>query len=611
MLIARISASTNTHSDGEQHYIALLPDKERVTVTMPFTQQGQGSREIVIDSLFPATVSSSRLTLEYTNNPTWLMVQALPTVGHANDDCALCQAASLYANTIGQHILNQNPQARNIFTLWQQEQGNDSPTLHSELERNQELRDLVLSETPWMAEANSETEQRQRLADFFDENLIAVRLAQAIDKLRTLQNSDGSWSWWPGMNGSAWMTMSVTKLLVRLNMMTSPQESTAGMVDAAFTYMGHEMVETVRRMKEAERNGQRQSFPGSMALEWLYTCTIDGRQLPADVTEANAYLTSLLRRETRNQSIYDKALSAIVLNNRTYVRSLKEYTVMREGMGRYYDTPRATYSWRDYRLPTQVAAIEAIQRLTPQDTLTISQMQQWLLQQKRTQAWDTPLNSTDAIYAFLNGRQQLLAPMAQSTIAIDGHAISTDNSPTAGLGYVKTSVNYNGQHSVTIQKPSQGTSWGAVYAQFMQPVQDIAAQASGISVKREIINAVDNNDISTQNTTLSVGARITMRITIEAEHDMDFVEIIDKRAACMEPVQQLSGYDYITGCYRTTRDNATCYYFDQLGKGRHIIETEYYIDRTGTYQTGTCTVQCAYAPEFRATAPATTIQVTQ
>lgn len=602
MLIARISVSADTHSDGEQHYIALLPDKERVTVTVPFTQQEQGTSEIAIDSLFPAGATSSRLTLEYTNNPAWLMVQALPSVGHPNDDCALCQAASLYANTIGQHILSQNPQASNIFTLWQQE--SNSQTLLSALENNKELRDIVLNETPWMAEANSETEQRQRLADFFDQNLMAQRLTQATNKLRTLQNSNGSWSWWPGMNGSAWITMAVTKMLVRLNMMTNAQNATSDMLDAAFSFMGQEMVETVRRMREAERNGQRQTFPGSMALEWLYTCTIDGRQLPRDVADANTYLTALLRRETRNQSIYDKALSAIILNNRTYIRSLKEYTVMREGMGRYYDTPRAAYSWRDYRLPTQVAAIEAIQRLTPQDTLTISQMQQWLLQQKRTQAWDTPLNSTDAIYAFLNGRQQVLAPMAQSTIAIDGQPVTADNSPTAGLGYVKTALSYNGEHMVTVQKTTEGTSWGALYAQFMQPVQEIAAQASGISVKREII-------ATNANTSLNVGERIVVRITIEAERDYDFVEITDKRAACMEPVRQLSGYDYMSACYRTTRDNATCYYFDQLSKGRHVIETEYYIDRTGTYTTGTCTVQCAYAPEFRATAPSATLQVTQ
>ncbi|MBQ9357838.1 MAG: alpha-2-macroglobulin [Prevotella sp.] len=609
ILIARISVSTATHSDGEQHYIALLPNQERVTVTMPFTQQGSETKVIDLQSLINPQTSNlnSQITIEYTNTPAWFMVQALPTVGHPNDDCALCQAASLYANTIGQHILSQNPQARTVFTLWQQEQDSDSPTLLSELEKNQELRDLVLNETPWVADANSETEQRQRLADFFNENMIAQRLTQATDKLRSLQNSDGSWSWWPGMNSSQWMTMAVTKMLVRLNMMTGAQDATSEMTDAAFNFLGHEMVETVRRMKEAERNGQRQAFPGGIALEWLYTCAIDGRQLPANVADANQYLTSLLRRETRNQSIYDKALSAIILNNRTYVRSLKEYTVFRDGMGRYYDTPRASYSWRDYRLPTQVAAIEALQRLTPQDTLTISQMQQWLLQQKRTQAWDTPLNSTDAIYAFLNNRQQVLAPQPQSTLSIDGQPLNTATSPTAGLGYIKTALPYSGQHTLTVQKESTGTSWGAVYAQFMQPIQDITSQASGISVTREILSA----EAHSQSTILNVGTRVKVRITIEAEQDMDFVEVIDKRAACMEPVRQLSGYDYLSQCYRTTRDNATCYYFDQLGKGRHIIETEYYIDRTGTYQTGTCTVQCAYAPEFRATAPALTIQVTQ
>jgi hypothetical protein len=290
-------------------------------------------------------------------------------------------------------------------------------------------------------------------------------------------------------------------------------------------------------------------------------------------------------------------MSAIILNNKTYIRSLKEYTVYREDMGRYYDTNRALYSWRDYRIPTQVAAIEAIKRLTPEDTKTIEEMQRWLLQEKRTQAWDTPVNSADAIYAFLNGNSESLKAQPKTVLKVDGEELQTSQA-TAGIGYVKTTMSGDNKQTFTAEKTSTGTSWGAVYMQFMQPTSEVETQSSGLKVKREILSAEAN---------LKVGDRIKVRITIEADRDYDFVQVVDKRAACMEPVNQLSGYRW--GYYTTPKDCTTNYYFDVLAKGKHVIETEYYIDRAGTYETGTCTASCAYSPEFRGVAKSQTIIV--
>ncbi|MBO7109469.1 MAG: hypothetical protein J6V97_05185 [Prevotella sp.] len=482
--------------------------------------------------------------------------------------------------------------------------------LTSHLQKNEELKDLLLNETPWVMDANREQDQKQQLALFFDKNAIDMRLSSAVKKLNGLQNEDGSWSWWPGMNGSPLITTSVTEMLVRLNKMTEAQDETEEMLDNAFSYLGNDIVELVKEMKKEERKGHKQSFPTFRALQWLYICTIDGRELPKDVADANAYLTNLLKKETKNQTIYEKALSAIILENKTYVKSLKEWTVYREDMGRYYDTQRAGYSWRDYKMPTQVAAIEAMKLLTPDDTVTITEMQRWLLQQKRTQAWDTPLNSVDAIYAFLNGNSQALAPQAKTELCIDNKPINTSDA-TAGIGYVKTCVPLGDKapSMFTAKKTSTGTSWGAVYAQFTQPTRDIADQQSGISVKRELYTEGNLTPLTSQPSPLKVGDKVIVRITIEADRDYDFVQLTDKRAACMEPVKQLSGYNWREGYYCTPKDYATSYFFDLLPKGRHIIETEYYIDRTGTYETGTCTVQCAYSPEFHGTTKSITIQV--
>ena len=633
LLIAKVMATTDKFSDGEQHYLPILPNRERVTVTYPFSQNEPGTKTIDLTKLFPVnsqeqTANSQKLTIEYTNNPAWLMIQALPAIGHPDDDCAICQSASLYANSIGKYIVDQVPQAKTVFEQWKREglrvlagaseqvragdgtsgMTGEETSLHSQLEKNQELKDLVLNETPWVADANRETEQRQRLADFFDVNLMQQRLQSALDKLGKLQRGDGSWSWWPDMPGSTYMTISVAEMMVRQNTMMGEQAETKQMLNGAMKFLGKEMVELVKEMKKREKKGYKQTFPSFTALQWLYICKLDGRELPANVKEANEYLIKLLKKDTKNQTIYEKALSAIILDSPTYIKSLKEYTVYKEEMGRYYDTPRAGYSWRDYRIPTQVAAIEAIQRLSPNDLQTLDEMRRWLLQEKRTQAWDTPINSVDAVYAFMSpispmGPISLMSPMPLTTLKLDDKPLETPKA-TAGIGYVKTALPYQGEKTFTAEKTSEGTSWGAVYAQFMQTTSDIKDHASGISVKRELLTA-DGQKL----TALKVGERLKVRLTIQSERDLDFVQLQDKRAACMEPVSQLSGYNWRGGYYMTPRDNVTNYYFDRLPKGKHVIETEYYIDRAGLYETGTCTVQCAYASEYRGTTHSQTIKV--
>ena len=389
-------------------------------------------------------------------------------------------------------------------------------------------------------------------------------------------------------------------MLVRLKAMTGENKETAQMLSSAFKFMGKEIIEEVNEMKKWAKKGHKPTFPSFKALQWLYLATLDGRELPADVQAANAYLMPLLKKEIKNQSLYEKALTAIILSKTEpkraaeYVQSLKEYTVYREDMGRYYDTPRAGYSWFDYKIPTQTVAIEAMQRLTPADTETISEMQRWLLQSKRTQAWDTPINSVNAVYAFLQG-SNALAPQELAVLKVDEQPLELPKA-TAGIGYVKTNVSADSK-TLTIEKSSEGTSWGAVYAQFMQPTKSVEAASSGLTVTRELLTKGE----------LKVGDRVIVRITITADRDYDFVQVIDRRAACMEPVRQLSGYTQ--GAYCTPKDCSTNYYIDMLSKGKHVIETEYYIDRTGTYETGLCTVGCAYAPEFRGTAKSMTIKV--
>ena len=613
LLICKVSVVGEGFSDGEQHYLPVLPDREYVTKTVPFTQHEPGVKTVDLTALFPQGTTQQKLTIEYTNNPAWLMVQSLPVLGQPWEHSAIDQAASYYSNLLAKSLLAQSPQVKTTFELWKQESNQNSQfsTLDSQLEKNQELKDLILAETPWVRAADRESEQKQRLADFFDENGINNRLETAVTKLKKLQNPDGSFSWYPGMRGSTYITVAVEEMLVRLNVMVGNQNDTEQMHDKAFKYIGKEMVDLVKEMKKQEKKGYKPSFPSFTALRWLYLCALDGRKLADDVKAANDYLIVLLKKDIKVQTIYEKALTAIVLSKHgetkrasEYVRSLKEYTVYTEEMGRYYDTPRASYSWYDYKIPTEVAALEAIQTVTPQDKETVDEMRRWLLQEKRTQMWDTPINSVNAIYAFLKNQNSLNTQGAPSVLAIDGTPVETPKA-TAGLGYVKTAIHEPKGHTFTATKTSEGTSWGAVYAQFFQKTSEVEASQSGITVKREVLSSA--KPLTTGE--LKVGDRIRIRITIETTRDLDFVQVTDRRAACMEPLKQLSGYQ--NGCYISPKDYATNYYYYGLSKGKHVIETEYYIDRAGTYESGTCTVQCAYAPEYRATAPSMVLKVTK
>ena len=606
ILICQMTVSGKGFSDGEQHYLPVLPASERVTVTQSITQHQPGTVDIDLARLIPADARQTKLTIEYTNNPAWLMVQSLPSLGMVFDDNAISLAASYYANGLGKHIIDQQPEAKKAFDLWKKEQG-DETTLMSALEKNQELKDVVLSETPWVMDADNETTQKQRLAEFFDENQMQQRLRSTIEKLNKLQQSDGSWTWWPGMSGSLYMTVAVSEMLVRLNDMTGQQKETEAMLSKAFRFMGNEIVKEVKELKDWAKEGHEVTFPSFKALQWLYLATLDGRELPADVQKANDYLLKLLKKDVKDQTMYEKALTAVILQKREpqraaeYVQSLKEYTVYREETGRYYDTPRAGYSWFDYTIPTQTVAIEAILRITPEDHQTVREMQRWLLQEKRTQAWDTPVNSVNAVYAFMmDDRSPLSVNNDLAQLKVDGAPLDAPKA-TAAIGYVKTTVPASSK-TFTIEKTSEDTSWGAVYAQFVQATKNIADFGTGFTVKRELLGA-DGKEAKS----LKVGDRVKMRITITADRDYDFVQVIDKRAACLEPVRQLSGYR--NGAYCTPKDNSTNYYFDMMRKGIHVVETEYNIDRTGTYETGTCTVQCAYAPEFRGTTKSMTLNI--
>lgn len=613
LLICRVVASGRGYSDGEQHYLAVMPDRELVTNTKAFTWDGAGEHTIDLKQMFAVNDKDNKLTVEYTDNPAWLILQTLPTIAETNENNALSLAAAYYAGSLGRNIVESVPDFKRVLDLWRQESG-DETSLMSSLQKNEELKSVVLSETPWLMDAEKEADQKRLLTGFFDESAMEYRLNDVLTKLKKLQNGDGSFSWWPGMGGNVYMTSTVAEMLVRLNAMIGADKETTGMLTSAIDYLGKKMAVEVENLKKAESKGEKNLRPSELAVTYLYICTLSGQKLTSQRKAEYDYLVNLLSKQNTGLTIAGKANVAVIMSGSGHsdkaaelLRSVKEYSVFNEEMGRYFDTPKAYYSWYDYRIPTQTAVIEALQTITPEDVTTIKEMQRWLLQSKRTQGWDTPLNSVDAVYAFMNGNKDGMFTTVthQPVLKVNGSKLELPKA-TAGLGYVKTSRTGDNMKTFTVEKTSDGMSWGAVYAQFMQDVTDIAGASEGMTVKREIMK---DGKVLADGAQLAVGDKIKVIITVTASRDYDFVQIVDKRAACMEPVMQLSGYRGV--CYCAQGDNRTGYYFDRMSKGSHIVEAEYYVDRAGTYSTGTCTVQCAYSPEYSARAAAMTISVSE
>ena len=559
--INKVVAAGNGYSDGEQHYLPVLGNRELVVNTLPITLHQPGEQSFDLSKLFlnkegkqAKGAENAKVTVEYTNNPSWLMVKALPSISNPDEEDAISLMSAIYANTITTHIQK-----------------------HLSLEKQPEQN------------LSQET----------------IRLQNQVEKLKKLQNADGSFSWWKGMKGSRYMTTSVAEMMVRLNAVAGVQKSTAKMLTSAINYLSWQTAQEVREMKKQEEKKHKVS-PSEQALHYLYILSMDGRKMKQNQEAAKTYLLEKMSKMTGDFTIYGKARAAVVLAKNCqqnadyrekageYLQSVNEYAVYREEMGRYYDTRKALYSWRNYKIPTQVSVIEAMQMLKPNDKQTIEELQRWLLMSKRTQSWDTPVNTVDAVYAFMKGNESNWNKRAENAVLkLDGKLLPMPQDSTT-LGYVKTEKAGKAS-TLSINKKSDYTSWGAVYAEFKQPISEIASAESGIKVRRVIVPAESEGKGKAQ---AKVGEKVKVTLIITADRDYDFVKIVDKRAACLEPVNQLSGYQWGMECYVSPKDNTTNFYFDRLSKGKHFVEMEYYVDRKGDYQSGSCTAECTYSPEF-------------
>lgn len=625
LLGVRLTADGGNFSDGEQHVLPVLSNQEYVTETLTFDLKGNDACTLRLDTLFnhnSSTATQRRLTVEVTGNPAWMAIQALPSLTQPDGENAISWAVAYYANTLAATIAQSQPHIREVIEAWQTS-GQSKETFLSRLEQNEDLKNMLLSETPWLAEATSDTERMQRLVQLFDANRQRNLTLSALTRLKDLQGEDGAWSWYKGMGSSRDITTYIATLLVRLSLLTgSPLDADASaMKQCAFAYLHQEALKEYKRLREAERKGTQITALSPDAFDYLYLLALDADAMKQADKEVHNYFLSLLPRQLTTASIQRKAQAAVILqaagrkaDAQAFEASLKEHLVQEKTMGAHFAFNDGYYSWGMMPVTTHVAAMEALSRFEGNASV-IEEMKRWLLKQKQTTQWNTPIASADAIYALLCNGRNWLADRGDVILTLGRERLrTTDTSarPLQGLGYIKETYEEGNAalkaRTLEVEKHDEGMAWGAVYAQYLSPVADVRAQSTGLSIEKQCFverkTAFGRSELHPleKEGGLRVGDKLVIRLVLRLDRAMDYVQLKDSRAACLEPTATLSGYRWTGGFgyYAETKDASTRFFFDHLGKGAYVLEYSCRVSQAGTYQPGLATVQCAYAPEMAA-----------
>ena len=585
--------------------------------------RGEETRTFSLDSLFNGnsrTATDRRLTVEFTGNPAWYAVQALPVLSEPSTDNAISWATAFYANTLAGYIANSQPRIKAVFDNWRLS-GGTKETFLSRLEQNQDVKNILLGESPWLLEATTEAEQQQRIATLFDVNQLKYRNMASLLKLKELQGEDGAWSWFGGMSGNRYVTGYITGLLVRLSLLTDkalPEEA-AMMKAKAFDYLNKEALKEYRAIRKAEKNGTKITVLSDATMEYMYLVSLGSVKLSGEYAKAFGYFLAKLGRNLESGTMIRKAQTAVILQKAghkteadEFIASIKEHLVQTDEMGAHFAFHANPYTWGMMPVPAHVAVMEALREAGGNDAL-VEEMKLWLLKQKQTTSWDSPVATADAVYALLCQGSDLLESKGDVRITLGDKVLETFSpakTTVPGLGYVKEVFAQGSPEvkakSVTVEKRDAGIAWGAVYAQYLSPISDVKQQGGALNIEKKLfverISADGQKSLQplTEVAQLFVGDKIVSRLTVRLDRAMDFVQLKDQRGACFEPENSLSGYRWNNGVgyYSEVEDAGTNFFFDHLGKGVYVLEHSYRVARGGTYETGLATVQCAYAPEY-------------
>ncbi len=579
-------------SDGEVRYLPVLSDMQNVTETRTYLLRGDTTMTLNLEGLFakgnPKAVNKT-LTVEHVAEPIYLALQALPSLTAPVHNDVLSVATAYYGGSVAYHIAHKYPNVREAIDSWANEE--NSKALESPLVKNQQLADILLNETPWMLEAQQQKASRQRLASLFAEMDQEQRRMTMLSALSARQSQDGSFGWFPGMNGSVWMTSQVASLLVRLGAIKGEWSIPESQIlDKAMSYLEkdmHKEVETLRKEKNPTLSLSE--------LRHLYIYIMYRNKLNDDAQ----YLLSLLKKQAEDLDREPRALAAIVLKRAGEEKKAQAlmpriHELLRHSDGMYLAYPGGSFTSIDRKVETHVNLMEAVRTVEPKETDLLAKMAEWLIQQKRTQEWEQPKQSADAIYALMQSGFHNEGGNWKGRVTYDNQVRNLEP-PKPFTGYVREqieSVSKAKELSIEQKTEGKGLAWGAVYAQYQLPADEVENHREGMTIRREV---------QTKNNTLKTGDRVHIRYTITADKDYEYVCLKAPRPSATEPAQQLSGYHWQSGIgyYQAMHDASTEYFMDRLPRGTYVIEEDWLVSRDGNFLLPPARLTCLYAPEFQ------------
>lgn len=626
VVAVRLTANSKTFSDGEQRYLPILPSKTYVTESVEIRADSLGTFTTDLSSLFNhnnPTATNRRLTVEYTTHPIWYALQALPSLVEPQYDDIVSLATALQAQSLATYIANNTPRLKTLVEIWQREQAQGQPALVSRLAEDEELKQIILDETPWLRDAEFEADRKARLIQLFNISQQEAKLSAIAERMENQLRPDGGFSWFPGMPiSSEVMTRVVASELVRLRVMTKNCETLPAEVKRIVNkvlkenvrFIAGKTAEHVREMKKDEKEGATISTASLMYLQYVYTTQHAGVSLTSSQKSDIEYLLDHMKGSVAGMDNWERAMAAIVMKGakrtkeaKLYYESLIEHTTTTPDHGTFFDYAGGSFNPTSHKIIHHVAAMEAVHEMEPENKPLQRGLSRWLLQQKRTQMWESNICTADAIYALMTSNTTELQSSASDDIQLNYASRKVEISrkdadeAVSGLGFIKKQfVDGEAPKTITVKRNTDSEAWGAVFATYLTPMTDASASSTGLKVRREV-----------SATKLTVGDRITTRFVITADRNYEYVCLRAARAACMEPGEQLSGYRYQGGLgyYRAVRDAHTDYFFDRMPKGTYVLEETAFIDRDGKYTTGLTTVRCLYAPEYGSNTPALELTV--
>ncbi|MFT5779219.1 MAG: hypothetical protein ACI837_002176, partial [Crocinitomicaceae bacterium] len=623
-VIYRVVAKAGNFTDGEEMAVPILSNRMLVTESLPLPSKGIGTKDFKFTKLINSGKSSSikhhKLTLEYTSNPAWYAIQAMPYMMEYPYECAEQTFTRYYSNALASSIVNSSPKIKNVFESWKQ----SSPDAFlSNLEKNQELKSLMLEETPWVLDAQNESERKKRVALLFDLNKMDNELNKAIKKLKKMQVSNGGWPWFPGMKESRYITQHVVTGMGHLDHLgvknVREDKDVWSMVTKGVTYLDNRIVEDYEYLKKHDPDYLTKQRIGQLQIQFLYARSyFKDIPMSARLKKAFDYYQKQAKTYWKSFNLYNEGM--IALQAKRYeveklpeqiMASIKERAIIHDELGMYWKDNISGYYWYQAPIETQALLIEAFDEVT-NDQRSVEEAKVWLLKQKQTTDWKTTKATTEACYALLLRGTNLLMNDEKVEIKVNGELIDPEARGAkveAGTGYFKTSWEHSEikpeMGNVSVTRKTEGVSWGAMYWQYFEDLDKITPHETPLKLKKKLF-LVKNTDSGpvmspiTDATKLKPGDKVRVRIELRSDRNMEYVHMKDMRAAGFEPVNVFSRYKWQDGLgyYESTRDAATNFFMDYLPKGTYVFEYDLRVSHSGDFSNGITTIQSMYAPEF-------------